>query len=104
MSIITFNPMPQLVCLNTSIYKYMDFVINGNLDRNILFKKVINMIIKKHNISKLEEYDIYYIDDRIDNITDIKEKYPNIKCFHCDNTQIYIYIKINFYKKVKVIL
>jgi len=93
MSVITYNSLPLIITLNTSIYKYMDFVISENIYRNKLFKKCINKIVYKYKIKKLKDYQIYYIDDRMDNIKNIKKYYKDICCFHCKNVQELYLIK-----------
>ena len=71
----------------------MDFVISENIYRNKLFKKCINKIVDKYKIKKLNDYQIYYIDDRMDNIENIKKYYKDICCFHCKNVQKLYLIK-----------
>ena len=100
MSVITYNKFPLVITFNTSIYKYMDFVVSKQIDRHKLLQNVLNKIIDKYEIKNLEDYKIYYIDDRIDNIQNIKKYCKNITCFHCKNMyELYLIKKIiNSYK------
>lgn len=50
-----------------------------NIDRDKLFGDCLSAI--NHG----EDEPIFYIDDRMDNINAVLEKYPNIKYYHCKN-------------------
>lgn len=79
--IITYNPMVDLVAKETNLYQYTNHIFYKNIDRDFLFEKCLNQLIKDNKIIDLHK--IYYIDDRLDNIKVIKEKYKNVITYHC---------------------
>lgn len=81
MSIITYNPIPHIVLNSTSLLNYVDYFIYGNRDRNKLFEDAL------HKYEKYENYEIHYVDDRIDNIEVIKKHFPKVITHHC--TSVY---------------
>lgn len=85
--IITYNCMVNLIAKETNLYKYTNHIFYENTNRDFLFEKCVNQLIKDHkimNITNIHNIDkIYYIDDRLDNIQVIKEKYNNVITYHC---------------------
>lgn len=77
MSIITYNPMPYVALNGTSLLNYIDYVAYGDKNRNELFEEVL--------CAYKDCDDVYYVDDRIDNIEVIKKHFPNVKTYHCTN-------------------
>ena len=97
MAIITYNPSPYISMIHSGLHKFIDCIHYGDIDRDILFTRSLETIMKKHKITEteLEEYKIYYLDDREDNIQKVKEKYPNIIDFHCyDINELHHFKKI----------
>lgn len=71
--IITYNCFANIVVKETNLQKYMNYIVYGDLDRNVLF-------LTENKDAKY--YDIYYVDDRIDNLQIIKEYFPNTTTYH----------------------
>jgi len=77
---ITFNKLDE----------DFEFTMNGDLDRNVLFEKCINKILEE-NPSSLD-WQIYYADDRADNLQLVKCYYPEIITYHCKNMyELYLF-------------
>ena len=83
MGIITYNKMVGIVAKETNLYKYTNYIICENISRDLLFEKCLSQIIDENKINIINQ--IYYIDDRLDNIQIIKEKHKKINTYHCDN-------------------
>lgn len=81
--IITYNSMVNLVANETNLYKYTSHILYGNLDRDLLFDKMLNFLIKDYNISVIDN--LYYVDDRADNLDVVVKSNTQVKTFHCVN-------------------
>lgn len=81
--IITYNRLVNLVAKECNLYKYTRHIFYGDLDRDILFKKCIDSILSEN--SQVLDSQIYYIDDRLDNLECVKNKFPSVITYHCVN-------------------
>lgn len=80
--IITYNSMVNIVAKECNLYKYTRYIFYGNLDRHILFDQCISSILS--NNPQVLDSQIYYIDDRIDNLECVKKYFPLLKaCTSC---------------------
>lgn len=79
--IITYNCMVELVAKETNLYKYSNHIFYKNTDRDILFNKCVEKILYDYQLNNVNK--IYYIDDSIDNLHIVKEKYNNVITYHC---------------------
>lgn len=81
--IITYNFMGNLVAKETNLYNYTSHVLCSNLNRDVLFNKMLNYLIEDYSIQEIKS--IYYVDDREDNINIIKKSNSKVKTYHCVN-------------------
>lgn len=81
--VISYNFLVNLVAKETNLYKYTTHVYYGKLDRDQLFKKCISNMIEE--ITSSFEYEIYYVDDRKDNLECVKQNFTNVNTYHCKN-------------------
>lgn len=81
--IISYNFLVNLVAKKTNLYKYTNYIFYGDLDRNILFEKCLN-VIYADNIDSLS-YNIYYADDRADNLQVVKTYFEKVITYYCVN-------------------
>ena len=81
--IITYNCMVNLVAKECNLYKYTRYIFYGNLDRYILFDKCISSIRSDYSIQA--NFQIYYLDDRQDNLECVKKYFPFVITYHCVN-------------------
>ncbi len=80
--IISFNPMISWACARTGLKKYTKHIYYGDLDRDVLFERCLSAISE----GKVAQ-SVYYADDRLDNLETVKNRFNNVKTFHC--TDIY---------------
>jgi hypothetical protein len=81
--IITYNCMAILVAKETNLYKYTTHILYENIDRDVLFEKCVNKIINDNQLDNVTK--IYYVDDRLDNLQAVKDKYNSTITYHCYN-------------------
>jgi len=81
--VISYNCMVQLVAKETNLNKYTDYIFYKDTNRDILFDTCVNQMKKDYDLSS--ETQIYYMDDRLDNLQAVAEKNPNVIPFHCCN-------------------
>jgi len=81
--IITYNKLVGIVANETNLYKYTNNIYHENIDRDILFEKCLTEIINDNKLDNVVK--IYYIDDRLDNLQIIKENFPNVITYHCND-------------------
>lgn len=90
--IISYNCLAKFVVNKVGLYKYTNYIYNGDLDRNKLFERCIFNITLNENI---KNYEVYYIDDRLDNLQIVKENFPNTIIYHCKNLyELHLFKKI----------
>lgn len=81
--IITWNSLVNLIVKECNLYKYTRYIFYGNLDRHILFNQCIDSILLDN--PQVLESQIYYIDDRLDNLECVKKYFPDVITFHSIN-------------------
>ena len=90
MTIITYNPVPQLTPNFTDLYKYFETIHYGNMERSILFKQSIKFVSEKYKIDT-NTCNIYYIDDRQDNIDEVINSHSTetnkIITYYCEDPE-----------------
>jgi len=72
--IISYNPLAQILGAQLGLYKHVNAIICGEPPRYSL----IEILMEKY--PHIKDFD--YFDDRLDNIQEILEKYPNTRCHH----------------------
>ena len=90
--VISYNLTSYYIAEETNLYEYTSHIFYKNTNRDILFELCINKIITDYNLNNITN--IYYIDDRIDNLQVVKNKYPNVITYHCYN--IYELYKLKY--------
>ena len=75
--------MVNLVAKETNLYIYTSHIFYKDIDRDILFENCVSQIINDNQLVNINK--IYYIDDRLDNLQDIKETNNNVITYHCYN-------------------
>jgi FMN phosphatase YigB (HAD superfamily) len=82
--IISYNYLAPLVIKKSNLNRYTQHIVCGDLDRDVLFEQCLtNNIIKYNNL--FTKNNIYYIDDRVDNLDIIKKHNPDVITYHCYN-------------------
>ena len=81
--IISYNWMVHLIAKETKLYNYTSYIFYKDIDRDLLFEHCLCQIIMDSD--QQENADIYYIDDRLDNLQLIKKKHLHISTYHCSN-------------------
>ena len=80
--VISYNCLLPFVANNTNLYKYTNSLFWGDSDRNTLFKKCLQKLIQENQVS---EYRVFYVDDRLDHLENIKGCYSHVLTYHCLN-------------------
>ena len=81
--IISYNAMLPFVVGAKKLNKYTKYLCyKSNADRCVLFQNCLSQIMQEN---PSDTYTLYYADDRLDNIENVKEKYPNVTTYHCTN-------------------
>src|SRR5579863_6582946 len=71
--VVSYNPLAHILASELGLMKYVNVIICGDCDRNVLVENAIK---------NFEDSQLVYFDDRVDNLSVVKQFYPRALCYH----------------------